>query len=80
MPTIILHILGEEAVMGEIDKIPDPKDNIIAVHHPRRKDGRDLDNIDADCVVVIWPIARINLIEVVGADEGDKIITFVREK
>ncbi|MBN2677678.1 MAG: hypothetical protein JXR32_06390 [Anaerolineaceae bacterium] len=80
MPTVILHILGEEPVQGEVKKLPAAGDNLIAVHHPRRKDGRDLDNIEVDCVVVLWPITRINLIEVVGVDEEDKIITFVREQ
>ena len=79
MPTVIIHILGEESVMGEVEKIPDAGDNLISVRNPRRKDGRDLDNIEPDCEVVIWPIGRINLIELVGATEGEKIITFVRE-
>jgi hypothetical protein len=79
MPTVIVHLLGEESVMGEIEKVPNPEDNLITVRNPRRKDGRDLDNIEPDCDVVIWPIARINLIELVGAGEGEKIITFVRE-
>ncbi|MGA9397029.1 MAG: hypothetical protein WBV22_02110 [Anaerolineaceae bacterium] len=79
MPTVIVHIMGEESVMGEIEKIPDPGDNMIILRNPRRKDGRDLDNIEPEADVVIWPITRINLIELVGAGEGEKIITFVRE-
>lgn len=65
--------------MGEIEKLPSVTDTNVMVRNPRRKDGRDLDNIEPDCEVVIWPIARINLIELVGAGEGEKIITFVRE-
>ncbi len=79
MPTVIVHIMGEESVMGEIENAPSPGDNLIAVRNPRRKDGKDLDNIEPDCDVVFWPITRINMIELVGASEGEKIITFVRE-
>ncbi len=79
MPTVIVHIMGEEAVMGEIETIPAPGDNNIAIRNPRRKDGRDLENIETDCEVVIWPMARINMIELVGLGEGEKIISFVRE-
>jgi hypothetical protein len=79
MPTVIVHILGEESVMGEVDKLPDASDNMIVVKNPRRKDGRELDLIEPDCDTVLWPITRINLIELVGAGEGEKIISFVRE-
>jgi hypothetical protein len=80
MPTVIIHIVGEESVMGEIEKTPGAGDSMILVHNPRRKDGRELDNIEPDCDTVLWPMARINLIEMVGPGEGEKIITFVREK
>jgi len=79
MPTVIVHIMGEESVMGEIEKIPNPGDNMIILRNPRRKDSRDLDNIEPESDVVIWPITRINMIELVGAGDGEKIITFVRE-
>ena len=79
MPTVIVHVMGEESMMGEIEKLPSPGDNLITISNPRRKDGRDLNNIEADCEVIIYPIARINMIELVGSSEGEKIITFVRE-
>jgi hypothetical protein len=79
MPTVIIHILGEESVMGEVDKLPDAGDSMITVRNPRRKDGRELDMIEVDCDTVLWPMTRINLIELVGAGEGEKIISFVRE-
>lgn len=79
MPTVIIHILGEESVMGEVDVMPEASDSMIVVKNPRRKDGRELDHIEPDCDTVLWPIARINLIELVGAGEGEKIISFVRE-
>jgi hypothetical protein len=80
MPTVIIHILGEESVMGEVEKLPDPGDNMIIVKNPRRKDGRELDAIEPDCDTVLWPMMRINLIELVGVGEGEEIISFVREK
>ena len=79
MPTVIIHILGEESVMGQVEKLPEASDSMIVVKNPRRKDGRELDNIEPDCDTVLWPITRVNLIELVGAGEGDKIISFVRE-
>lgn len=80
MPTVIIHIQNEEAVMGEVDQLPGSNDNLLMLKNPRRKDGRELDYIEPDTDTVLWPLTRVNIIEVVGAGEGEKIISFVREE
>jgi hypothetical protein len=80
MPTVIIHIQNEESVMGEVDQLPGSNDNLLMVKNPRRKDGRELDYIEPDTDTVLWPLTRVNIIEVVGAGEGEKIISFVREE
>lgn len=80
MPTVIVHIIGEESVMGEIEQAPAAGDSLIIIRNPRRKDGRDLDYIEPDCDTAMWPLTRINMIELVGAGEGEKIISFVRDQ
>jgi len=79
MPTVIVHIQGEEAVLGELDEIPNLNDNLIILKHPRKKDGKDLAYLDPNVNVVIWPMNKINFIEVLPAGEDDEIISFVRE-
>ena len=79
MPNVIIHIQNEEAVLGEMDELPAASDNVIVVHHPRRRDGKDLAYIDASVTTVIWPISRINYIEVMPGEQEEEIITFVRE-
>jgi hypothetical protein len=76
---ILLHISGDEAIAGEVDEIPKPTDNIIIVTNPRKKDGKELHNIDNRAVKVIYPIVRINFIEILGTEEADEIVSFVRE-
>ncbi len=76
---VLLHLVGEEPIAGEVDELPKPTDNIITVSHPRRRDGKDIHYIDARAVKVIWPLARVNFIEVLGEEEGEQIISFVRE-
>ncbi|MHB8777434.1 MAG: hypothetical protein ACYC6R_06690 [Anaerolineales bacterium] len=77
--TIILHVAGETSVTGEVDELPKPTDNFILVKNPRQKDGKDLNYIDNNVVKVIWPIARINFIEILEDEQEEKIIGFVRE-
>jgi hypothetical protein len=54
-------------------------DTLIIVNNPRLKDGKDLHYLENNVVKVIWPIDKISLIEIMGAEDEDHIIGFVRE-
>jgi hypothetical protein len=77
--SVILHIAGETAILGEIDELPKPVDNIIVVSSPRQRDGKDLHYIDNNVVKVIWPLAKVSFIEILESTDEEKIIGFVRE-
>ncbi len=79
MPTILLHIQNEDPVLGETDELPTGQDNFVVLKNPRRRDGKDLTIIDQNVVTVIYPIHRINYIEVMPSGEEEEIIGFVRE-
>ena len=79
MPTVLIHIMNEDPVVGEIDKLPDPVDTIITVKNPRRRDGKDLFYLEANVSTVIWPLHRLVLIEIMPTAEEEEIIGFVRE-
>ena len=79
MLEIILHIHNEDAVVGEIDQLPNPADQLIIVRHPRRRDGKDLIYINPKVDTVIWPITRVSFIEVLPGEEEEEIISHVRE-
>ena len=77
---VILHILNSEPILGEIDELPAPTDNILTVHNPRHLDGKDINYIQEEVSTVIWPIGKINFIEIMAGDEEEEdIIGFVRE-
>ena len=77
---VILHILNSEPILGEIDELPAPTDNIITVHNPRHIDGKDVEYIQDQVATVIWPLEKINFIELMpGEDDDEDIIGFVRE-
>jgi hypothetical protein len=79
MPTVLIHILNEDPVLGEIENLPGPTDSIIVVSNPRKKDGKDLTNISQNVTSVIWPINRLTFIEIIPGSEEEQIISFVRE-
>lgn len=77
--TVILHITNEDPIVGEIDDMPSPTDNILIVKNPRKRDGKDLHYVDADVTTVIWPWDRVNFLEILPSEEEERIIGFVRE-
>lgn len=80
MPTsVIIHLSNEEPVLGEVDQLPAPTDQIITLNNPRRMDGKYLNFIQDRVTTVIWPLSRISFIEVFPNEEEEDIFGFVRE-
>ena len=79
MPTVILHIQHEDPVVGEIEEMPGAADMLIIVKNPRKRDGKDLHYLDASVQTVIWPLSRVNFIEIYPAGEDEEIISHVRD-
>jgi hypothetical protein len=77
--SIILHLPGEPAIIGEVEELPKPTDNLITVSNPRLRDGKDIHYLEHNVVKVIWPIDKISLIEVLESEEEEHLIGFVRE-
>lgn len=76
---LIVHIANEEAVMCEVDELPDPKDQVIVLNNPRRRDGKDIHYLEEEVTTMIVPWHRINFIQLVPSAEVDEVISFVRE-
>jgi len=77
--SIILHLAGEASVLGEIEELPKSTDTIITLINPRLRDGKDIHYLEQNVVKVIWPLAKVALIEVLESEEEESLIGFVRE-
>lgn len=77
--SVILHIAGEPSIMGEVDDLPKPSDNLIVVSNPRLRDGKDIHYLEHNVVKVMWPVDRIALIEILESEDEERLIGFVRE-
>ncbi len=78
MPSIILHLLNEDPVVGEIDELPGKTDYILTIKNPRRKDGKDLPYVEQNVNTILIPVFRVSFMEILSEKE-EEIITFVRE-
>ena len=77
--TILIHILNEEPIVGEVEDLPSPTDTSLRVQNPRKRDGKDILSLQSDVTSVILPWSRISFIEVLPSGGEDEIIGFVRE-
>jgi hypothetical protein len=77
--SVILHVAGDEPVLGEVDELPEPGDYLFKILHPRRMDGKDLSFLVDNVSIVYWPAHRVNFLEVLPSREEEEIIGFVRE-
>lgn len=77
--TVILHILNADPVVGEIEELPNPADTILILNNPRMRDGKDVPYLAENAVSVIWPLDKLNFVEILTGKEEEEIIGFVRE-
>lgn len=79
MPTVILHMINEDPVVGELDELPQPTDTLVYIKKPRRRDGKQLHYMEASVVVAAWPISRLSFFEVMPDEENGEFVNIVKE-
>ncbi len=77
--TLLVHLVGEDPIIGETEELPTATDTTITVNNPRRRDGKDLPYVQGNVVTVVWPMHRVNFIEVMPTAEEERLIGAVRE-
>jgi hypothetical protein len=77
--SLIVHISNADPVIGEVEELPRPVDTMIILNNPRRLDGKDVPYLAENATTVMWPIERLNFIEVLSEKEDEEIFGFVRE-
>jgi hypothetical protein len=77
--TVLLHLLNEDAVVGELDELPEIGSQYLALRSPRLRDGREVSYLLAETNVVLYPWSRIICIEILPTESDEEIVTFIRE-
>jgi hypothetical protein len=77
--TIILHIMGEDPVLADIEQDPQPGDMFIRVSNMRKRDGKDVPYLAAGVQSVIFPWHRITFVEMMPSEEErGQVVDFFR--
>ncbi len=77
--TVLVHILNEEAIVGEVEDVPDPTDQVLIVSNVRYRDGRDVTYVLPETKMVVYPWARIHCLEILPSEADEEVISFIRE-
>ncbi len=78
--TVLIHILNEESVVGEIDQLPQPNDQVLVVNNVRYRDGRDVSYVLPETNTVVYPWVRIHCLEILPSEEAEEdVVSFIRE-
>ena len=78
--TVIVHILNADALVGEVDELPDPAASFIVCTNPRGRDGKPLIYIEREATRILIPWHRIGFVETMPSEEDQvEIETFFRD-
>ncbi len=77
--TVLIHIQNEEPVVGDIDRLPEPGDQVLVVHNLRYRDGRDISYILPETDTVVYPWQRIHCLEILPSEAEEEVVSFIRE-
>ncbi len=77
--TIVVHVLNEDAVVGEVEQLPTPSDQFVFLNGPRLRDGRDVPYLLPEVASVIFPWHRVHSVEILPSEGEEQIVTFIRE-
>ena len=77
--TVLIHILNEEPVVGEIERLPEPTDQVLIVSNLRLRDDRDVSYLLPETNTVVYPWTHIHCVEILPSEEEEKIVGFIRE-
>ncbi len=77
--SVIIQLLDEDPIVGELDGIPDPAAQFVTIYNPRRRDGRTATFLDANVDTVLFAWHRIGHIQLMPQADIERAIGFVRE-
>lgn len=79
MQTVYVHISDGEAIMAEVNELPDPTHLFVSLTNPRKRDGKDFSYLIEEVTQILIPWWRISYIEVMPTGEEEEVMTFIRD-
>ena len=79
MPTtVIIHVMGEDPFLAEVQELPGPSDQSVTLLNPRQRDNKPLHYLERETISVVFPLHRINFIEITPNQDSEEVDLFFR--
>lgn len=59
----LVHIVNDDPIMCDLERMPDPGDIFVSIRNPRRRDGKPLELLADGATSFLYPWSRITFIE-----------------
>lgn len=76
--TVIVHVMGEDPFLAEVEALPKPSDQSLTLLNPRRRDNKPLHYLERETISVIFPLHRINFVEITPSQDTEEVDLFFR--
>jgi hypothetical protein len=76
--TVIIHVMGEDPVVAELEELPQPSDQSLTLLNPRRRDNKPLLYLERETISMILPMHRINFVEIMPSQDAEEVDLFFR--
>ena len=76
--TVIVHVMGEDPFLAELEELPDPAHQSLVLTNPRRRDNKPLYYLERETMSVLYPLHRINFIEIMPKEDAGEVDLFFR--
>ena len=78
--SVIIHVQGGDAILGEVEELPDPLAQFVTFTNVRTRDGKPVVYIDRETTRVLFPWHKIGFLETLpSAEDEEEIETFFRD-
>ena len=74
--TCVIHVQGGDAILGEIDEMPDPQANYVVFTNVRQRDGKPVVYIERETTRVMFPWNRITFLETLPSEEDHEEVDY----
>lgn len=76
----LIHFANEDAILGELDEMPDPTHMFVRVRNATRKDGKPIALVDERATSIAYPWSRITFVEFFNEESArESVVGFFRE-
>ena len=64
--SVVVHIAGEDAILADMEELPQLQSNYVVLRNIRKKDGKPLPYVAEGATAFLYPWTRITFIETIG--------------